>query len=407
MAAPAHQSVRALMFLTVGWASGSSAQSRSLIGDALSCPQCTITFRPLVTIGDTSGPGVLLNRPVAALRDGSMRLWVIPRTGPPLVFDQRGSFVGTVGRLGRGPGEFDQPIGALRLPGDSILVIDGGLFRATVIDPKLKTSRSIRMRESLVPGVVLQWPKSVILRGPPALEPPSNRSLHDVSFQQEETQTRKSFGRGGTLMRMGGSTAQFQTLAAARTGGLWSANLFRYELHSWTATGEHVESLHRRPSWFAEDSPVWLGNPGTPPPPTVAALQEDQDGLLWVFLRIPAENWRLGWSRAPAVAREVLPSLIDVEKLFDTMIEVIDPRAGAVLARERLPGYMIGVSDHQLISIYDTDAGDYPIIRVLEIKLTGRAEGSSPARRPRGPISSVRLRPLAPLGVTARIIGGP
>jgi hypothetical protein len=107
----------------------------------------------------------------------------------------------------------------------------------------------------------------------------------------------------------------------------------------------------------------------------VAAIQEDQEGLVWVFIRIPAENWRLGWSRAPAVAREVPLSLIDVEKLFDTMIEVIDPRAGAVLARERLPGYMIGVSDHRLISIYDTDTDDYPIIRVVEIKLTGRGKG--------------------------------
>ncbi|HSE67141.1 MAG TPA: hypothetical protein VLB12_09150 [Gemmatimonadales bacterium] len=39
------------------------------------------------------------------------------------------------------------------------------------------------------------------------------------------------------------------------------------------------------------------------------------------------------------------------------------------------PGYMIGVSDHQLISIYDTGTGDYPIIRVVEIKRAGRGKG--------------------------------
>lgn len=376
MAALANRLVLALMFLVVGWTAGSSAQSEPLISEALSCPQCTIRFRAVATIGDTIGPGLLLGRPAAVLRDRRQRFWVVPTSGPPQVFDQKGSFVATVGRLGRGPGEFDKPTGALLLPGDSILVIDGGLFRATVIDPRLKAARSIRMREPLYPGVLLHWPTSVILRGAPAFGPPSHRSLHDVSFQEGDAQTRRSFGRGGTMMRMGGSTARFQTLAAARNGGLWSANSYRYELHKWTDQGEHVESFERRPSWFAKESSVWLGNHSNPPPPTVAAIQEDQEGLLWVFIRIPAENWRLGWGRAPVGAREVPASVIDIEKLFDTMIEVIDPRAGSVLARERLSGYLISVTDHHQVSIYADDQEGNPIIRVIDVALFGRAKGS-------------------------------
>ena len=376
MAVPAHRSGYALVLLAVSGAVGSSGQSRVVPGDAVSCKQCTISFQPLVSLGDTSGPGVLLDRPVAVLRDKSKRIWVIPRSGAPLVFDRTGHFVATVGRQGRGPGEFDSPIGALLLPGDSILVIDGGLYRATVIDPKLKVARSIRMRQTLVPGVVLHWPRSVILRGPPALEPPSNRSLHDVSFQHAEAQTQRSFGRGGTPMRMGGTTAQFQTLAPSRDGGLWSSNVFRYELNKWTATGEHVEALYRRPSWFGEDSPVWLGNPGNPPPPTVAALQEDHEGLLWVFLRIPAQDWRSGWARAPVGAREIPLSMVDVEKLFDTIIEIIDLRAGVVLTRERLKGYLIGVTDDHEISIYMDDQNGNPTVRIIAITLAGRGKGT-------------------------------
>jgi hypothetical protein len=117
---------------------------------------------------------------------------------------------------------------------------------------------------------------------------------------------------------------------------------------------------------------VWLGNPNTAPPPVVAAIQEDQEGLLWVFLRIPAENWRVGWTRAPDGAREVPASLIDIEKLFDTMIEVIDPRAEAVLARERLKGYLIGVTDHHQVSIYAEDQDGNPIIRIIDVTLIGR-----------------------------------
>ncbi len=362
-----------LVFLMVGWSSGSSAQSGPLISNIVSCPQCNIIFRSVSTLGDTIGPGLLLNRPTAVLRDRNQRFWVVLPSGPLQVYDHEGRFVATVGRLGGGPGEFDSPVGALLLPGDSVLVFDGGLGRATVIDPKLKVRRSIRLRWPLQPGVLLRWPASVILRGLVGSGASAKSSLHDVSFHQDEVEVQRSFGSAGTEWPSHqGSIAQFQTLAKARDGGLWSAPWFSYEVHKWTDRGEHVKSFHRRPSWFTEESRPWLGNHNTPPPPVVAAIQEDREGLLWVFLRIPAENWRLGWSRAPIGVKEFPARLIDVERLFDTMIEVIDPGGGAVLTRERLNGYLISVTDHRQLSIYAHGADGQPVIRIVDVMLMGR-----------------------------------
>ena len=61
-----------------------------------------------------------------------------------------------------------------------------------------------------------------------------------------------------------------------------------------------------------------------------------------------------------------------VNCVFDTMIEVIDPRVGAVLARERLKGYLIDVTDHHQVSIYAEDQDGNPIIRVIGVTLVGR-----------------------------------
>lgn len=365
------------MFLVVGWPPGSYAQSGRLISNTVSCSQCKVIFNSVSTIGDTSGPGLLLNVPAAVLRDRSERFWVVFPSGPPQAYDNEGKFVGAVGRLGRGPGEFESPLGALLLPGDSVLVFDGALGRATVIDPTLKARRSIRLPWPLQPGVLLRWPASVIMRGLAGSVASTEYSLHDVSFQQDQAEVQRSFGSiGADTPSRWGSTAQFQTLAAAGDGGVWSAPRSRYEVHKWTGRGEHVESLHRRPSWFAEESPRHVGSRNIPPPPVVAAIQEDREGLLWVFLRIPAENWRLGWTRTPIGVKEYPVELIDVERLYDTMIEVIDPGAGVVLARERLNGYLISVTDHRQLSIYADGPDGNPVIRIVDVTLMGRRKGS-------------------------------
>jgi hypothetical protein len=67
------------------------------------------------------------------------------------------------------------------------------------------------------------------------------------------------------------------------------------------------------------------------------SLIEDADGLLWVNIGIARPDWK------PTIAqddrRERPPmTFADVQGSLQTMIEVIDPQGGTVVASIRLPG---------------------------------------------------------------------
>ncbi len=86
---------------------------------------------PVLEIG--ADTGVELFRVVAALRLADGRIFVAEGTPSRLLaFDARGTLLRTAGKPGSGPGEF-QAIGWMqRLPGDSLLVHDPRLMRASV-----------------------------------------------------------------------------------------------------------------------------------------------------------------------------------------------------------------------------------------------------------------------------------
>jgi hypothetical protein len=61
------------------------------------------------------------------------------------VFDARGRYVGTLGRQGRGPGEFQSPWQVAADAQDSIWVWDSGLARISVFSPSLRFARSFQI----------------------------------------------------------------------------------------------------------------------------------------------------------------------------------------------------------------------------------------------------------------------
>ena len=70
------------------------------------------------------------------LRDG--RLLIADALGQALmVVDLTAGVADTIGRVGAGPGEYDQPDGVFPLPGDSTLLVDLGNGRLTVMGPDL------------------------------------------------------------------------------------------------------------------------------------------------------------------------------------------------------------------------------------------------------------------------------
>jgi hypothetical protein len=99
-------------------------------------PRFTLSAEPLATIGVVEGaPEYQLTR-ASAVRLSDETIVVFNGGTQELRFyDATGQYLRTVGREGEGPGEFKQASLAGRLAGDSVLVLDGGSSRVTVVGP--------------------------------------------------------------------------------------------------------------------------------------------------------------------------------------------------------------------------------------------------------------------------------
>ena len=302
--------------------------------------------------------------PEAVIADPRGRYWVLGSSLPPFVFDSLGHFERAVGGLGGGPGEFRFPFAAVLLPGDSVLVLDRGGPRAVVVGPDLRASRVIRSRWALGPAVVLDWPSAVVMSGVIGTPEGAGQPLHLVRLDGSEVAIDTSFGSRNETP---GAPHRFeppQRVTAGSRGRLWAAPATSYRVDQWTPDGRRTLSLERTPSWFSRQAGYAIGNPDTPPPSLISAIQEDPSGLLWVFVRVPAATWREAWRRVPEGAREVSLGQIDVEKLFATIIEVIDPRHARVVARARVEAWIVSALSGGRVASYGVDAGGEPRITI-------------------------------------------
>lgn len=104
----------------------------------------TVSTEPIFGIGAVDGPPeYTLSRVIGAARLGDMRIAVADGGSSSVrYYDAGGSWLGSSGRQGQGPGEYVD-IGALSsLPGDSMMVADNLMQRVTVLDSTGQYARS-------------------------------------------------------------------------------------------------------------------------------------------------------------------------------------------------------------------------------------------------------------------------
>jgi hypothetical protein len=115
--------VRIVHTVTPGWPAGGS---------------WSVSPEPRLVVGVLSGPEEYQFVSLAsAARRGDGTLVVVDRGGRAVrAYDPEGVFLMTLGGPGSGPGEFTDPSALLITPGDSVVVWDQALLRATTFDPE-------------------------------------------------------------------------------------------------------------------------------------------------------------------------------------------------------------------------------------------------------------------------------
>ncbi len=364
----------AILAASVAFGPRAAAQGAqpNLIPDQPTCPRCAIAVRTLAELGPDTGPGSLTGPPNAVRVDARGRYWVLTYPDPPRVFGDDGRFIRLAGGRGGGPGEFAGPVDATSLPGDSMLVLDGAGPRAMVFTPELVFARQIRLRWPFNSPVVLEWPAAVAFNGIVPTPEGAGWPIHVMSFSQADATLIASFGPDNGELRPGGEPALLQRLAPSRNGGFWGVDILRYRVASWTNRHTLAQLMERRPEWFATASAVGIGTPTSPPPPAVTGIEEDTSGLVWVFVRVAAPSWRDGWRRVARDAREVSAQQVSLEEMFRTTVEVIDPRAGRVIARRALDFWVTAALPNRRAAVYGVDPNGIPRIRIVQLELSGR-----------------------------------
>jgi hypothetical protein len=364
---PAH----ALLATAVALLLHGAAQAQTLVPDNVSCPSCQILVRTDARLGTADGPGSLLGIPGFVGVDAQSRFWVMSWDHLPLIFDRTGRFVRELGRQGAGPQEFGDAASMFTIPGDSIVVLDPDNGRVAVVSPDLRITRTMRMPARFNGATVNQWPGTVLLRG--RLTPRSRANpqggppLHIASFIADQVTIRSSFG-----IEPGEGEYASRINSSFRAGSAWIADPRRYRLQRIAGPGQTNFTLERKPAWFAQPSPSnAAGGARTPPSPVVRALEQDPDGLLWVFIHVPADTWREAWPRMPEGVAELNVRDFRDEKLYRTIIEVIDPVAARVVVRHELNSFVAAALPNRRAALYEVGPDDSPMLRIVTFSISG------------------------------------
>jgi hypothetical protein len=121
-----------------------------------------------------------------------------------------------------------------------------------------------------------------------------------------------------------------RNIAPASGNRIWSAHTGAYRVELWGPDGSNPLTLVRNPRWFRPwEHEVRRSAEGLERP-RIVDVAEDRQGRLWVSILVRDPKRRP--SRGTG---EVAFTEIDLDAEFDTVLEVLDPRSGRLLAQTR------------------------------------------------------------------------
>ena len=316
------------------------------------CVDCSLNLRTVAILG-RNGPGI---SPLGTvIEDHAGRFFVsdIIRTSAVQLYSRTGTYLGTSGRGGRGPGEF-QTIGAMALASDSLHVFDLDQARETIID--LKTGQvSVRNTRPNTHRALRVGSTMITIAPPRHTDPTTRMAIHALSED----------GVSRSFREIADDVFGHAPLAVTTAGpdAIWIADRNRYTLERWSTSGELLEVVERDADWFPAHKRLPFRQDLEPYPLLWDIYARDQ--LLIVAIHVPDARWREQFRDAPS------PDMTfngDYSRYFDTIIEVLDVPGRRIVGRERFDEYFAGFTNRGKVLTYAESAdGDF-IVRVSQLE---------------------------------------
>jgi hypothetical protein len=350
-------------------ASGPAAEAQQVVrlGERPSCAECRVRLEPVVRLGSLDPPGDVAN--VARLaRDARGNYYATNQFEPGRirVFGPDGSYRATLGRIGSGPGEFQQQAMAFVVD-DSLRVFDYGNGRQSVFDAELNFVRSTN--NAPVPLDFIRVESRVLLTALNRAPDAAGRPVHE--FDLATGRVVRSLGEPAREPTPQGMADARRVIAAGRGETFWAAARREYSIEQWGLDGTLRRRLVRAVDWFPPFRP---GTPQYEQPPqgSIQAVREDADGLLWVLTSVPAREWRQAYERSTQTGPHGPVPIVPL--LYDTVIDVIDPATGQIVTTARTPAYLRGFVGEDVFG-YEEDELGVGYLRIYRVELVGGSNG--------------------------------
>ncbi len=337
------------------------------IPDALSCTGCRIEFRMIAVLDVERAE--LAGIPIVATSLPSGRYALAEYPALAALFGSDGAFQVRLGRLGRGPRELEGAAALAATPGDSVLVLDAGSYRAMLVAADGRVAREFTLPGALQSATVLAWPTHVAMTG--RVAGAGARQVHIVDFSGGTPTVRASFLEPIDPRAGGGDVSVLPVLATGARRALWAGDPLEYRITRWSESGTPEFTLLRKPSWFASRSSAWRGSPTVAPPPLLAAVVARDDERIVAYVRRASVTWRAAWASS-ARGGEVRSNSLALQDLYEVVLEVLDAQTGRVVTRAVAPAGVIHVLPNGQLVQYEERADGEIALRVLEPRLIER-----------------------------------
>ena len=250
-----------------------------------------------------------------------------------------------------------------------VLVPDERYGLIQVLTPSLEPVRTFMTVDYPQVGIVL--PSGTVVIN--ALSRTAERARYALHLLNPGDDRVTSMDRSDIRLLNSANSYELKRYPAPRDStSFWSLHAATYRIDLWDTSGRLIESLRRDAPWLEKrketESPSYIA----PPPTDLTGLTADSDGLLWILLRVADPEW-VGYDVPLADERLVEGGSYPgwnrhlEDGVLDTVLEVVDPELGAVVARAQYDEYFFGFAGPKVVVHYDgssNDAGTYTVLRI-------------------------------------------
>lgn len=192
---------------------------------------------------------------------------------------------------------------------------------------------------------------------------------------------RRSFGEvAGQNTLPGFYYRRMRALGRAGANTFWACLPNRYEVQLWSIEGKMLRTLRSTPSWFTpwERDPTQQADVARPLS-HLKAVHQDSAGLLWLMFQVPDAHWQPSRTAGTSAGRvgadshahidETAIPLLSKGKYYDTIIEVVEPTTGALVASQRFDQLFHPFLADGSVSRYEANAGGQLSLVVSQLSL--------------------------------------